>query len=45
MEKKIKGLQDDLKKNAKDQDDAQKDIENQRAALEGLKAKRKTTDQ
>jgi hypothetical protein len=45
MEKKIKGLQDDLKKNAKDQDDAQKDIENQRAALEGLKAKRKKTDQ
>lgn len=42
MEKKIQNLQDDLKKNAQDQDAAQKDIENQRVALETLKAKRKS---
>ena len=45
MEKKIKNLQDDLKKNAKNQEDAQKDIENQKVLLENLKGKRKSNDQ
>lgn len=40
MEKKIKKLQDDIKDNIKDQDDTQKEIQNQRKALEALKAKR-----
>lgn len=42
MEKKIKQLQEDLKKNANDQVNQQKDIETQKNALELLKGKRKT---
>lgn len=41
MEKKIKQLQDDLKKNASDQASQQRDIEAQKKALELLKDKRK----
>jgi hypothetical protein len=41
MEKKIKSLQDDLKDNAKNQEDQQKLIENQKAILQELKGKRK----
>ena len=40
MEKKIKKLQDDIKDNLKDQENTQKDIDNQRKALEALKIKR-----
>jgi hypothetical protein len=42
MEDKIKKLQDDLKTNAKEQEDAQKDIENQKLALEALQGRRKS---
>lgn len=41
MEKKIKDLQEDLKTNAKNQEDQKKAIENQRAALDELKGRRK----
>jgi hypothetical protein len=41
LEKKIKGLQADLEKNIKDQENQQKEIENQKTALELLKGKRK----
>lgn len=41
MEKRIKKLQDDLKQNEKDQEQQTSEIENQKKALEGLKAKRK----
>ena len=41
MEKKIQKLQDDIRRNLKDQEDTQKDIENQNRALEMLKGKRK----
>jgi hypothetical protein len=41
MEKKIQKLQDNIKDNLKEQDDTQKEIENQRQALEALKTKRK----
>lgn len=41
MEKKIQKLQDDMKNNEKDQANTQTEITNQKAALEGLKAKRK----
>jgi hypothetical protein len=40
MEKKIKKLQDDIKDNLKDQENTQKDIENQKQALETLRLKR-----
>jgi len=40
MEKKIRGLQDDLKTNAKNQENAQKEIDNQKQALELLRGKR-----
>jgi len=41
MEKKIKDLQDDLKKNATSQEEQQKQIGNQRGLLDVLKGKRK----
>jgi hypothetical protein len=41
MEKKIKNLQDDLKENATDQVDQQKEIEAQRQVLEAMKGKRR----
>jgi len=41
MEKRIRKLQDDIKQNEKDQDKQTSEIENQRKALETLKAKRK----
>ncbi len=41
LEKKIKDLQADLEKNIKDQENQQKEIENQRQALEELKGKRR----
>jgi len=40
MEDKIKKLQDDIKKNLKEQEDTQRDIEIQKQALENLKLKR-----
>jgi hypothetical protein len=43
LEKKIKGLQADLEKNIKDQENQQKEIENQKTALELLRGKRKVT--
>lgn len=43
LEKKIKGLQADLEKNIKDQENQQKEIENQKQALELLKGKRKVS--
>ncbi|HEY5968267.1 MAG TPA: hypothetical protein VIU35_09825 [Chitinophagaceae bacterium] len=43
MEKKIKKLQEELEKNAKDQEAQQKDIENQNGALDALKGRRKTS--
>jgi hypothetical protein len=43
MEKKIKKLQDDIKDNLKNQENTQRDIENQKQALEALKAKRTAT--
>ena len=43
MEKKIKRLQDDIKTNEKDQEKQNAEIENQRKALDALKAKRKTS--
>jgi len=41
MEKRIKKLQDDIKQNEKDQDKQTSEIDNQRKALEALRAKRK----
>jgi peptidoglycan hydrolase CwlO-like protein len=41
MEKRIKKLQDDIKQNEKDQERQTSEIDNQRKALEALKAKRK----
>lgn len=43
MEKKIKKLQDDIKTNEKDQEKQNTEIENQRKALDALKAKRKAS--
>jgi len=43
LEKKIKGLQADLEKNIKDQENQQKEIENQKQALELLRGKRKVS--
>jgi len=43
MEKKIKKLQDDIKTNEKDQEKQNAEIENQRKALDALKAKRKAS--
>jgi hypothetical protein len=43
LEKKIKGLQADLEKNIKDQENQQKEIENQKTALELLRGKRKVS--
>ncbi len=43
MEKKIRKLQDDIKANEKDQEKQNAEIENQRKALDALKAKRKTS--
>ena len=43
LEKKIKGLQSDLEKNIKDQENQQKEIENQKTALELLRGKRKVS--
>lgn len=42
LESKIKKLQDNLTSNAKDQEDAVKEIENQKQVLETLKGKRKS---
>ena len=42
MEGKIKKLQDDLAKNAKDQEDAVKNIDNQKQTLDTLKGRRKS---
>lgn len=44
MEKRIKKLQDDIKTNEKDQEKQNAEIENQRKALDALKAKRKAAD-
>lgn len=41
MEKKIRKLQDDIRSNLKDQENTQKEIENQKQALDALKIKRK----
>ena len=41
MEKRVKKLQDDIKQNEKDQEKQTSEIENQRKALDSLKAKRK----
>jgi peptidoglycan hydrolase CwlO-like protein len=41
MDHKIQKLQDNIKDNLKDQDDTQKEIDNQKQALEALKMKRK----
>ncbi|HET9744858.1 MAG TPA: hypothetical protein VFP97_04035 [Chitinophagaceae bacterium] len=41
MEKRVKKLQDDIKQNEKDQEKQTSEIDNQRKALEALKAKRK----
>jgi hypothetical protein len=43
MERRIKKLQDDIKSNEKDQEKQNAEIENQRKALDDLKAKRKAT--
>lgn len=43
MEKKIKKLQDDIKENEKNQEKQTGEIDNQRKALDALKAKRKTS--
>ena len=43
MEKRIKKLQDDIKTNEKDQEKQNAEIENQRKALDALKAKRKAS--
>jgi hypothetical protein len=43
MEDKIRKLQNDIEKNIRDQEDTQKDIENQKEVLEGLKLKRKSS--
>jgi hypothetical protein len=43
MEKRIKKLQDDIKENEKNQEKQTGEIENQRKALDALKAKRKTS--
>lgn len=43
MEKRIKKLQDDIKTNEKDQERQNTEIENQRKALDALKAKRKAS--
>ena len=43
MERKIKKLQDDIKENEKNQERQTSEIENQRKALESLKAKRKSS--
>ncbi len=40
MERKVRNLQDDLKKNAKDQDEMQKEITRQQEILDSLKAKK-----
>ena len=40
IERKIRNLQDDLKRNAKDQDEMQKEITKQQELLDGLKAKK-----
>jgi len=40
MERKVRNLQDDLKKNAKDQDEMQKEITRQQEVLDALKAKK-----
>ena len=40
LERKVRNLQDDLKRNAKDQDEMQKEITKQQELLDGLKAKR-----
>ena len=40
MERKIRNLQDDLKRNAKDQDDLQKEILSQQEVLDAYKAKK-----
>ena len=41
MEKRVKKLQDDIKQNEKDQEKQSSEIDNQRKALDALKAKRK----
>jgi len=43
MEKRIRKLQDDIKTNEKDQEKQNSEIENQRKALDALKAKRKAS--
>lgn len=45
MEKKIKDLQDKIARNLKDQDAAQKDLDNQKQALDALRAKRQPAGQ
>lgn len=42
MEKKIKKLQEDLVDNAKDQENQQKEVENQKQVLEAMRGKRKS---
>lgn len=43
MEKRVKKLQDDIKQNEKDQEKQTSEIDNQRKALDALKAKRKAS--